>query len=101
MPSGFALCPSSPEALPTLKSFTSLIKETIGPCEINRQPQWIIYRLENVPRTVRVRNDKVLVGYYIITPIKLGSSCRHKYLLLRQLFLYFRHLNQNYLYPQN
>lgn len=52
--SGFALCTRSIEALATLEECSAQMAGLIGNCHIERQAIWNTYRLDNVPRTVRI-----------------------------------------------
>jgi hypothetical protein len=51
---GFALCTSSPEGLAALETHTELIAQSFGDCKVERQDKWTTYRLDNVPRMVRL-----------------------------------------------
>jgi hypothetical protein len=54
IPSGYALCTSSPKDLAALIQHSTLIGNKISDCRVERPQPWIIYRLTNVPRSVRL-----------------------------------------------
>jgi hypothetical protein len=54
VPSGFALCTDSLEALTALEKHSDLIAATVEDCQVERQHPWITYRIDNIPRTVRL-----------------------------------------------
>jgi hypothetical protein len=66
---GFALYIDSLEDLVALEKFTDIITRLIGECIIERQFKWIIYRIDNIPRTVNLLN-----GLYIINVDYLTKS---------------------------
>jgi hypothetical protein len=52
--SGYALCTDSLADLVALEAHAERISQLIGNCKVERQPKWTTYRLDNVPRTVRI-----------------------------------------------
>lgn len=51
---GYALCTGSLEGLAALETHAELITQSFGDCKVERQDKWTTYRLDNVPRTVRL-----------------------------------------------
>jgi hypothetical protein len=49
---GFALCPSSPEALSILEAQKESILDFFGVCHVERNSHWVSFRVTNVPRSV-------------------------------------------------
>ncbi|EED22497.1 hypothetical protein TSTA_059950 [Talaromyces stipitatus ATCC 10500] len=49
---GFALCPSSPEALLTLEAQKEIISAFFVNCQIERSSRWVSYQVTNVPRKI-------------------------------------------------
>ncbi|EED15778.1 hypothetical protein TSTA_009030 [Talaromyces stipitatus ATCC 10500] len=62
---GFALCPSSPEALLTLEAQKEIISAFFVNCQIERSSRWVSYRVTNVPRKV----GQILDGQYSLIPV--------------------------------
>ncbi|EED21567.1 conserved hypothetical protein [Talaromyces stipitatus ATCC 10500] len=50
---GFALCPSSPEALLAFEAQKEIISTFFVNCQIERSSQWVSYRVVNVPVTAQ------------------------------------------------
>jgi hypothetical protein len=63
--SGFALCPSTPEALPTLETQKESISTFFGGCPVERSSRWVSYRLINVPRSI----GQLMQGQYTLVPL--------------------------------
>jgi hypothetical protein len=56
---GFALCPTTPDALPALAAQKDTISAFFGGCQVERSIQWVSYRIMNVPRTIgKLDKDK-------------------------------------------
>jgi hypothetical protein len=49
---GFALCPSSPNALKDLEARKDTISSVFGQCLVERGSRWVSYRITNVPRKI-------------------------------------------------
>ncbi|EED20791.1 hypothetical protein TSTA_039850 [Talaromyces stipitatus ATCC 10500] len=49
---GFALCPSSPEAFLALEAQKEIISAFFVNCQIERSSRWVSYRVTNVPRKI-------------------------------------------------
>jgi hypothetical protein len=49
---GFALCPSSPEAIETLEAQKQSILDLFGECHVERSSHWVSFRVTNVPRLI-------------------------------------------------
>ncbi|EED12712.1 hypothetical protein TSTA_052350 [Talaromyces stipitatus ATCC 10500] len=62
---GFALCPSSPEALLALEAQKEIISAFFVNCQIERSSQWVSYRVTNVPRKI----GQILNGQYSLIPV--------------------------------
>ncbi|EED23135.1 conserved hypothetical protein [Talaromyces stipitatus ATCC 10500] len=62
---GFALCPSSPEALLALEAQKETISAFFVNCQIERSSQWVSYRVTNVPRKI----SQILDGQYSLIPV--------------------------------
>ncbi|EED19003.1 hypothetical protein TSTA_023380 [Talaromyces stipitatus ATCC 10500] len=62
---GFALCPSSPEALLTLKAQKEIISAFFVNCQIEHSSRWVLYRVTNVPRKV----GQILDSQYSLIPV--------------------------------
>ncbi|EED13280.1 conserved hypothetical protein [Talaromyces stipitatus ATCC 10500] len=62
---GFALCPSSPEALLALKAQKETISAFFVNCQIERSSRWISYRVTNVPRKI----GQILDSQYSLIPV--------------------------------
>ncbi|EED14677.1 conserved hypothetical protein [Talaromyces stipitatus ATCC 10500] len=61
---GFALCPSSPEALLALEAQKEIISAFFVNCQIERSSRWVSYRVTNVPRKI----GQILNGQYSLIP---------------------------------
>jgi hypothetical protein len=59
--SGYALCTDSLADLSSLEIHSECIIQLIGNCKLERQPKWTTYRLDNIPRTVRIISGLVPV----------------------------------------
>ncbi|EED16648.1 conserved hypothetical protein [Talaromyces stipitatus ATCC 10500] len=62
---GFALCPSSPEALLALEAQKEIISAFFVNCQIERSSRWVSYRVTNVPRKI----GQILNGQYSLIPV--------------------------------
>ena len=63
---GFALCPSSPEALAILEAQKESILDFFGECHVERSSHWVSFRVTNVPRLVgQISPD----GEYTLAPV--------------------------------
>ncbi|EED11848.1 conserved hypothetical protein [Talaromyces stipitatus ATCC 10500] len=62
---GFALCPSSPEALLALEAQKETISAFFVNCQIERSSRWVSYRVTNVPRKI----GQILDGQYSLIPV--------------------------------
>jgi hypothetical protein len=49
---GFALCPTTPDALAALEARKDIISGFFGQCLVERSSYWVSYRVTNVPRRV-------------------------------------------------
>ena len=56
---GFALCPTSPDALKSLEDKRGAISDFFGGCLVERGSHWVSYRITNVPRQI---------GHHQVTP---------------------------------
>ena len=65
---GFALCPTSPEALPALEAQKETISAFFNNCLIERSSRWVSYRVTNVPRKI----GQISQGLYSLVPIDPG-----------------------------
>jgi hypothetical protein len=74
--SGFALCTGSTKALDLLEKHTTSITNLITDCKIEKQPDWISYRITFVPRTVRVLDDQVQIQNVLVTDHILSEAIR-------------------------
>jgi hypothetical protein len=64
--SGFAICPSSPEALATLEAQKETILAFFGECHVERGSHWVSYRVTNVPRLIGQISH---TGEYTLVPV--------------------------------
>ena len=71
--SGFALCPSSPEALATLEAQKESILDFFGVCQVERSSHWVSYRVTNVPRRIGQISQ---VGEYTLVPVDSEAMAR-------------------------
>lgn len=55
---GFALCPTTPNALEALETRKDIITGFFGQCLVERSPHWVSYRVTNVPRHVGQITDE-------------------------------------------
>lgn len=67
VPSGFALCTNSIEALATLEKHSDLLSTTISNCKVERQHPWVTYRADNIPRSVRLLDPLSQVQNHLVT----------------------------------
>lgn len=61
---GFALCPTTPDALKALEARKDIISSSFGNCPVERGSRWVSYRVTNVPRKVGQITD---TGYDLLT----------------------------------
>jgi hypothetical protein len=74
--SGYALCTESAKALSELEMYTSKIGIHITDCVIEKQPNWVTYRLDFVPRTVKTIGDSFLIQNTLVTNHILSEAIR-------------------------
>lgn len=67
---GFALCPSSPEAIVTLEAQKESILDFFGDCHVERGSHWVSYRVTNVPRLIGQISH---TGEYTLVPVDLKA----------------------------
>ena len=68
IPSGYALCTSSSQDLAALTQYSTLIANTLSNnCLVERPQPWITYRLENIPRSVRLLDPLSQVQNHVVT----------------------------------
>ena len=67
IPSGYALCTSSPKDLAALIQHTALIGNKVSDCRVERPQPWVSYRLTNVPRSVRLLDPLFQVQNHTVT----------------------------------
>lgn len=72
--SGLALCTKSPQDLLELESCTPELKALFPGCQIEKQEPWITYRLNNVPRSVRLLNEVNELTNRTVTPEELADA---------------------------
>jgi hypothetical protein len=77
--SGFALCPSSPEALATLEAQKESILDFFGECHVERSSHWVSYRVTNVPRRIGQISQ---VGEYTLVPVDSKAVARASWCLI-------------------
>lgn len=71
---GFALCTSSAESLTALEAYTARMETIVTNCRIERQQQWTTYRMDFVPRTVRVLDNNSVVQNTTVTSRILSEA---------------------------
>lgn len=74
IPSGYALCTSSSQDLAGLTQHSTLIANTLSNCRVERPQPWVTYRLENVPRSVRLLDPLSQVQNHEVTDEILRSA---------------------------
>jgi len=72
--SGYALCTGSIEARLALESKIPLLESLFTDCKIERQPDWVSYRLSNIPRTVTTLSDTGSLLSHLVSPAILAES---------------------------
>jgi hypothetical protein len=71
--SGFALCPSSPEALAVLETQKETIRAFFGECHVEKSSHWVSYRVTNVPRLIGQISQ---AGEYTLAPVDSKAMAR-------------------------
>jgi hypothetical protein len=67
---GFALYPSSPDALIALEAHKKAISDFFGGCQVERNSHWVPDRVTNIPRSVgRIAADNT----YSLVPVDSQS----------------------------
>jgi hypothetical protein len=74
IPSGYALCTSSPEDLAALIQHSALIGNKISDCRVERPQLWATYRLTSVPRSVRLLDPLSQVQNHEVTGEMLQAA---------------------------
>jgi hypothetical protein len=72
--SGYALCTGSIEALTALETKIPLLESLFTDCKIERQPNWVSYRLSNIPRTVTTLGSNGSLISHPVNPVILAES---------------------------
>ena len=76
VPTSFALCTGSLEALNKLEGHTTAITGFFGNCTIQKQTPWTTYRLTNVPRTVNTLDGLGQIVNNTVTNSILADAIR-------------------------
>jgi hypothetical protein len=72
---GFALCPTSSSDLPALEACIPAITSFFGKdSHVEKAPNWMSYRITNVPRSITVIGDHAEITTSLITPEILLSA---------------------------
>jgi hypothetical protein len=74
IPSGYALCTSSPQDLEALAQHSALLADTIVDCKVERPQPWVTYRAVNIPRTVKLLDPLNQVQNHLVTDQILNSA---------------------------
>jgi hypothetical protein len=72
--SGFALCTDSIESLAALEQYTEKMTKGITNCKIERQAPWTTYRIDNIPRSVRILDESGNILNEQVTDRILGEA---------------------------
>ncbi len=71
---GFALCPSSPDALQALEAQGEAITSVFGQCSIERATKWISYRITNIPRSIGLIGSNNIYTMGQVNPSLLSTA---------------------------
>lgn len=74
--SGFALCTRSVKALETLEKHSSTFANLITDCKIEKQPNWVSYRITFIPRSVRILDAHAQIQNALVTDHILSEAIR-------------------------
>lgn len=72
--SGFALCADSTDSLAALEQHTEKMTKVISNCKIERQAPWTTYRIDNIPRSVRILDKSGNIQNEQVTDCILGEA---------------------------